>query len=210
MTGIGRVLTGTAYGHAWIARETILILIALALLAFRRSPSSRRVRLAAATLGTGLVVPLALISHAASVKGAASVATAALAVHILAASLWVGGVVALCLAIVEFARAGERSSARALALSFGELAIVSVALIAITGIAVLGIHVRSLDALVTTGYGKTLIVKTGLFLLAGAVGLTTTAGLRWKRAPGRLNAAWVSAPRSKPPFSSLFWYPQRC
>ena len=131
-----------------------------------------------------------LVSHAASLRGAASVATAVLALHILAGALWVGGIAALCLAVILLVRAGERAAARALALSFGELAIVSVAVLAITGIAILGIHVRSLDALVSTGYGQVLIVKTALFLLAGAIGVATTVGLRWHRAPGALRAAW--------------------
>ena len=68
-------------------------------------------------------------------------------------------------------------------------------MLAITGIAVLGIHVRSLDALIHTGYGQTLIVKTALFLLAGAVGLATTMGLRLRRAPTQLRAIWSWAPR---------------
>ena len=194
-TSIERVLTGTGYGHAWIVREAILVLLACGLLALRRSPASRGLQVATAVLGIGLVVPLALVSHAASMRGSTSVATAVLAVHILAAAMWVGGVAALCLATVKLVRAGERAAARALALSFGELAVISVALLTITGIAVLGIHVRSLDALVSTGYGKTLIVKTALFLLAGAVGLATTVGLRWRHAPGRLRAAWAWAPR---------------
>ena len=189
-SNIGRVLSHTAYGHAWIAREVILVLLTCGLLGLRRAPGSRRLRFAIAVLGAGLVVPLALVSHAASLRGAASVATAVLALHILAGALWVGGIAALCLAVILLVRAGERAAARALALSFGELAIVSVAVLAITGIAILGIHVRSLDALVSTGYGQVLIVKTALFLLAGAIGVATTVGLRWHRAPGALRAAW--------------------
>jgi hypothetical protein len=48
---------------------------------------------------------------------------------------------------------------------------------------------------VSTGYGQTLIVKTGLFLLAGAVGLGTTLALRSSRVPHRLGASWAWMPR---------------
>jgi copper transport protein len=82
-------------------------------------------------------------------------------------------------------RAGEGAAARSAALAFGELAVVSVALLAITGIGVLGIHVRTGHDLVATGYGRTLLVKTGLFVLAGAVGLSTALGLRTPGAPFR-------------------------
>ena len=194
-TSIGDVLAHTGYGKAWIAREVVLGVLACVLVALRRSPSVRGLRIAAATLGIGLVVPLALASHAASVKGRWSVATAVLGVHILAAALWVGGVVALGFASFVLLRAGERADARTLARSFGGLAALAVALIGISGIATLGIHVRSLHALLTTGYGTAVMTKTGLFLFAGAIGLATTAGLRARRAPTRLRSAWLRAPR---------------
>jgi copper transport protein len=192
---IGGVLVHTGYGNAWIARETILALSTFVLVALRRSPSNRALRVSACLLGVGLVVPLALVSHAAAVNGKLSVATGILGVHILAAGVWVGGVTALCLAVIELIRAGERTTARQVALGFGKLAAVSVALLAISGIAILGIHVRSLEALFTSGYGLALIAKTGLFVLAGALGLATTIGLRLGRAPALLRSNWMRAPR---------------
>jgi copper transport protein len=192
---VGRVLGRTTYGHAWIARQAILLVLACLLATSRPRPDARATRVVAATLAGGLVVPLALVSHAAAIKGEASVATAVLAVHLLAAALWVGGVVALCLATAVLVRRGERASARTLALAFGEPAVVTVALLAITGLAVLGIHVHSFDALAGTGYGQTVIAKSALFLLAGAIGLATTLGLRVGRAPRRLRAAWMWAPQ---------------
>jgi copper transport protein len=97
-------------------------------------------------------------------------------------------VAALCLTTVVLARSGQGAAARSAALAFGELAVVSVALLAITGIAVLGVHVRTLHDLVDTAYGRTLLVKSGLFVLAGLLGLATALRLRLTRAPAR---TWV-------------------
>ena len=193
--GLGRVLGDTGYGHAWLAREGILALLTGALVALLRSPRNRALRFAAAVLGLGIVAPLALVSHAASAKGSLSVATGVLAVHLLAAAMWVGGVGAVCLAVADLLRAGERASARTLARSFGGLAAVSVALIGITGIGILGVHVRSLQALVSSAYGAAIVAKTVLFVVAGALGLATTVGLRARRSPALLRSAWLRAPR---------------
>ncbi len=192
---IGTVLTGTIYGRAWTARELLLVLLGCVLLKLRHSPSSRGLRAAAAILPVGIVASLALVSHAAAIDGTASVATALLAAHLLAATAWIGGVVALCLAMVALGRAGERAAVRTLALGLREPALVGVALLAITGTALLGVHVRTLDVLVDTGYGRTLLVKTALFALAGVLGLATTLALRSPRAWTSARPAWSWTPR---------------
>ena len=194
LAALGRVLVQTNYGGYWIVRQVLLLDLVAVVVVLRRARGRHPLRWAVPALALALMFPLALVSHAAALDGAASPATLVIALHTLTAALWVGGVVALCLACGLLVRAGRRDSARVLALSFGGYAAVCVALTAITGVASLGLHVRSLDALVHTSYGHALLLKTGLFLLAGLAGLTVTVGLRWGRA-GRLSSAWATLPR---------------
>ncbi|MDX6519827.1 MAG: copper transport protein, partial [Gaiellales bacterium] len=113
----------------------------------------------------------------------------------LAAALWAGGVAALCVAMYVLLRAGRRASARALARAFGGFAAVIVGLLTLSGIAIMGAHVHSLDSLVSTAYGQTLMVKLGLFVMAGSIGLVTTLAVRSSWAPRPLRASWIRAPR---------------
>jgi copper transport protein len=189
----GAVIAQTTYGRAFVARQLALVAVALILLALRRRSDRRPLRVGAAALAIGLVASLAVTSHAAGIEGAASPATAALAIHLLAACIWAGGLIALAVVTIALARAGDGHRVGLVASGFGGPALVSVAALVISGIGVLGIHVRSLDALVHTGYGRTLIVKTGLFVLAGAIGLISVFTLRARSsAPGvPLVAAWA-------------------
>ncbi len=194
LSALGRILGDTSYGGYWAVRQGILLDLVVVVAALRRGHPRPALRWAAAVLAAALMLPLALVSHAAAIEGAGSAATFVMALHLLAAALWVGGVVALCLTCGLLLRAGLRESARLVALSFGSYAVVCVAVIAITGVASLGLHVRSLDALVHTSYGDAMLVKAALFLLAGLSGLTVTVGLRWQRG-GRLGSAWAAVPR---------------
>jgi copper transport protein len=60
---------------------------------------------------------------------------------------------------------------------FGGLAAASVAVLAVTGLYLTGQLVSSLDALLLTIYGKTLLLKTLLVLCAGLFGLLNSASL---------------------------------
>jgi copper transport protein len=55
-----------------------------------------------------------------------------------------------------------RSAQLLLLRSFSGLAVLSVAMLAITGLYSAGVGVASPNALITTLYGRTLLVKTGL------------------------------------------------
>jgi copper transport protein len=68
--------------------------------------------------------------------------------------------------------------ARVLRRPFSVLAGVSVALLAITGLYALGAQVASVDALLTTFYGETLLAKVGLVMVAGLLGLVNGSLLR--------------------------------
>ncbi len=84
--------------------------------------------------------------------------------HVAAASLWLGGLVALALAL------RTRDDRGSIVRRFSNLAVVSVLLLAATGVIRALSELRSVSQLWTTGYGEVLIVKTGLLAALVAIG----------------------------------------
>ena len=88
-------------------------------------------------------------------------------VHLAAAAVWTGGLVALLVALREPSDAGSRSTVVA---RFSSVATVAILAVALAG-AVLGWRiVGGWDALTGTTYGVLLLVKVGLFAVLAAVG----------------------------------------
>ena len=116
------------------------------------------------------------------------IAVPATALHLLAASLWVGGLLALA---VGWLPAILRTPGRRGELlwtgfyPFGSLAAVSVVLLIATGLFNTGQQVPSLDALLTTAYGQLLLGKVALLLVAGSIGLINHFLLRPAQPAGR-------------------------
>jgi copper transport protein len=126
-----------------------------------------------------LVVTQALNSHAAGAEGVSFVKVGVDALHLLAAALWSGGLLSLAVIVAPGLRRGPEAAAWAWSVlrRFGGLAAASVAVLAVTGLYNAGQQVASLDALLVTLYGKTLIVKVGLMLCVGLIGLLNSAML---------------------------------
>jgi copper transport protein len=82
--------------------------------------------------------------------------------HVAAASVWLGGLVALGLAL--------RSSGPAVLRRFSNIAVVSVAVLGVTGVVRALSELSAVSQLWTTGYGRALIVKTGLLAVLVALG----------------------------------------
>jgi copper transport protein len=178
-SAVGGVLARTSYGTSWIVRELLIAALLVLALALRRGrPAAPEI--AAMFLGSfALCGALALNSHSASAHGHLSIATLALAVHLLAAALWAGGVGALVVVLIRTRRnVRVEGSTRILVRSFASLAVPSVAILAITGVYSAGVDVASMHALVTTLYGRTLLAKTALFVLVGAIGLANSRLVR--------------------------------
>jgi copper transport protein len=190
-TSVGGVL-GTRWGALWNARELLLTALLAVTLWLRATaghapaagtprPGTTPWRIAAAgragpaaLLVGGLVVALAVVraltSHAAA--GAhPGPAVAVAAAHLLAAGTWIGAVAALGVALAA-ARGEARTLARACRRPFARAAAGSLAILAVTGLLAAGVQVASVDALLTTDYGRTLITKTGLVAVAAALGMT--------------------------------------
>jgi copper transport protein len=187
----GQLLTDSRWGRLWLERELILLALLGVLLLNRRGlvAGKRGSALPAATLAVALVVVHALGGHAAAAPDPALMVLVA-TLHLLAAGLWVGGLLALLVGL--WPQLGLHTSqsvalARASLRPFGSLAALSVGLLVATGLFYAGRQVASLDALVTTLYGQALMAKTALILGVGAVGSTNAmllhprlaAPLRW-------------------------------
>jgi copper transport protein len=85
-------------------------------------------------------------------------------IHVAAASVWLGGLLALGLALRS---GGDR---RELMRRFSNIAVVSVAVLAVTGVIRALAELNTVSQLWTTGYGRALIVKTALLLVLVAIG----------------------------------------
>jgi copper transport protein len=184
--GLVGLLADTRWGHLWGTREAVLAVLAGLAFALRtpgRAPGrmdSARWGLAAALVAILSTVE-ALGGHAASVGPARMAAVAAVAAHALAACVWLGGVA--CLALVV-ARPGVGRSAmlRVVGGRFTVLAVAGVGLVVATGIYSAGREVASAGALVHTSYGRLLLAKAAVLLVAGALGLASAARLHgWPR-----------------------------
>jgi copper transport protein len=121
-----------------------------------------------------LILAFALSGHAAAVS--ADRFTFAVSVdllHLLANCAWLGGLFYISLVFVPaLGQLAQRSRARALALglpAFGAVAIVSAILLAATGSLNATVRMTSFNQLVTTAYGRTLVIKILLFLLMAGI-----------------------------------------
>lgn len=186
-------LIETRWGGLWLAREVLLAGVLVVVLALRRAAAMRRAPtaglLVASCLVTGLAAVRSMGGHGAAVEApVAHVATDAL--HVVAAALWLGGVAAFAVALRPGAGmpiGQTRALARACRGPFALVAGISVALVAATGLYAAGAQVASVDALLTTAYGRTLMTKSALVLLAVGIGLGNALLL--------LRARWHNAAR---------------
>jgi copper transport protein len=173
---------GSRWGALWLAGIAALaatIAVARRLRALGTGLSAPAT-VAAALAPASLVAIDALGSHAASASHAAG-PVAVEAIHLLSASLWVGGIAALTTALVPvrgLRPVETRAFASAVRRPFAALAGGSAAVAALTGLYSAGVQVTSVDALLTTGYGKTLLAKTGVVAIVCVLGAANFRALR--------------------------------
>ena len=157
------VLTLTQFGV--VAQVRLVLAIALGIsLALDRWAAARWLALGAALC---LVASIAWTGHAASTPHELGyVHLAADALHLYAASAWIGGLVSLAL-LLRIGRQYHASAWAKLELDavkrFSSLGIASVAVLIVSGIVNAWILVGSLRGLVLTAYGWILMVKLALF-----------------------------------------------
>lgn len=160
------LLLSTSWGTAWKwAVVATLVLVA----AFVVARAGRRPGwLFATPVALALAAFPGLTGHAAGVEDAGGLALFFDALHVTAAGAWIGG-----LAVVLHASRGGadgHGTLEHLVPTFSTVAIVAVSLLVLTGTYAGWLHVAGLGALLTTSYGRTLLVKLALVAVVAGLG----------------------------------------
>ena len=149
------LMTQTRFGHVWIARGMFAVVVG-AVLAVDRA---RWLGGAAALLMLGY---LAFVGHAGARPGAmAWLQIIADMVHLLAAGFWLGGLLALGLALAQ----SGSTFATEMVGRFSTFGIVAVGALLLTGGINTWLLTDSITNLPATDYGRLLLIKIGLFIL---------------------------------------------
>jgi copper transport protein len=205
---VSDLLTGTRWGHLWLAREAALIVLVAIILGIRSrldAPPTRRATVlpvSAAALVLAIAGVEGLGSHSVALESARAAAVVAYALHVLTALLWLGAVPALVLVLLpRVAGLPARELVRACRGPFSALIVISVTVLVVTGLYGAGRQVLEPGQLLSTSYGRTLLLKIALLAAVGALGLANSALLHGRRLtrPGRL----VRAPGGAAPSRRL-------
>lgn len=145
-------LLSTRYGLVGAAR---LALLAVAAVAWRPARVGHARRLSA-LLALALAATPGLAGHAGALRPMA-LHVAVDAAHVAAAAVWLGGLVLLL-------RALDPAPPAALVRRFSRVALACVAVLVVTGITRSVMEVGAPSALLSTGYGTTLLVKLAVFV----------------------------------------------
>ncbi|AYV31252.1 Copper transport protein YcnJ precursor [Streptomyces sp. ADI95-16] len=199
---LGRTVTGRP-GGALVVRLVLLAAAAVSLRWLARRTTDRtglgaRVRPAGALFASALAVTWAAAEHAsAGIQVALAMPVAVL--HLLAMGVWLGGLITLLLLLRRRGSDGQEIPASAIG-RFSALAFGAVAVLVATGVYQSWRQVGSWEALSTTSYGKTLLVKIAavvLVLWAASFSRRWTARLGHEATPATATATVtpaVSAP----------------
>jgi copper transport protein len=178
-----------ATGRSLLAQAAAVAVCGVAAFYAARRPAGPRL----AVLGTaaaGALFVHAQAGHAAAQSPVRVLNLADQWLHMLAAGVWVGGLVWLLLGLRGL-HGAERVS---VVCRFSQLAFAAVALIAVTGTLRAVPEVGSLGALVSTSFGITLLIKTSLFV--------ALMGVAWRnryRLVPRIARSAPTAPGGLPP-----------
>lgn len=167
-----QALFETRVGNVWAARVGLGVLVAAAATWAAARPGGSTLWWAAVGIGGVLLVTLTQLSHAAA--EARLLPFLADMLHVAAASLWMGGLLGLALALLGPMRAGpaqERKELRRRTVRrFSRVATVAVIALISTGTYAILLHVPNISALFTTPYGNALLAKLILLVFLLAVG----------------------------------------
>jgi copper transport protein len=160
-------LFGAAAGRSLLAQAAAVAVCGVAALFAARRPEGPRLAVLGVAAAGALFVH-AQAGHAETQSAVRLLNVADQWLHMLAAGVWVGGLVWLLLGL-----RGLDGVARAAAVRrFSQLAFAAVAVIAVTGVLRAVPEVGSFAALVSTSFGVVLLIKTGLFM--------ALMGLAWR------------------------------
>jgi copper transport protein len=194
---------GTRVGRVWIGR--VATLIAIGVMADDVAASGRRKwlsSLAVIWLSGQLLLLTTLTSHSAAVLDPPVIPFAADFIHLIATSIWVGGLVQLAF-VVPIVAKPLADEDRAwfwleIVVHFSTVAAMSLGVIIITGVYMSLLNVGSWPALISTVYGEALLFKlalAGAAMLIGAYNLIVVKP--------KLDAA-IDAPETAPALHRRF------
>ncbi len=163
------------FGKVWGLRAIDWLALGIVLACWKRE-QARPPRWVLGLLGLGaayLAITPALAGHA-SIEGPTAVFFPTDVVHVLGASVWVGGIACLLLALPVATRELQRPDRSRLLLGvlarFSPLALASVIAISASGVVQAYIDVRSIDALLNSTYGTLILIKVALMLVLIGLG----------------------------------------
>lgn len=190
---IGGVLGKTQFGRLWQLRLGLIALLGAFMLFRERERDGKdwiAFRVEGLILAGGLTASLAWAGHAAATQGSAIILhLVADAIHLLAASVWLGGLLPLAILLAwawRFLDPPWADVAQDATRRFSNLALLAVSILVLTGIVNTWMIVADIPHLVGTSYGRILLLK--LALLLPLMGIAAVNLLRLK--PG-LAAALV-------------------
>ncbi|UHP09514.1 copper resistance protein CopC [Listeria marthii] len=156
----------TKTGYMWISEFVVWFVLAIfTIIMFRKNKQSSWFALLTETALIGyLIFAKAQNGHAAASADKIVSITADM-LHMIAASVWVGGILVLLFVLPRTGKAREIWS------RFAIVAIIAVASILVSGLLMAVMNIGQMANLFTTNYGKMLLFKIGLFLLMALLGL---------------------------------------
>jgi copper transport protein len=160
------------FGTVWLLRAFDWAALGALLLLYVKAPSTRRLLALPATIGCAYLASTPAFAGHASVESPIAVMFPSDFIHVLAASVWVGGVAFLALALPVATRQLEPSERTQVLLAvlarFSPIALGAVVAIAVTGLVQAYVDVRRVADLFDTTYG--LLVLAKMVLLAVLIG----------------------------------------
>ncbi len=158
---LGVFLTQIAFGQLWVL---IVVLIAVSSVICFGSRSYPGIA-AAAVLGVGAMVPLALMGHSAEASGHTQ-AVNSIGLHLLGVTLWLGGLFVIALLGTKLARSPQLPS---VVERYSSFALFAFALVAFSGVVNSALRVHDFDDLMTP-YGLVVLAKALATIVLGLVG----------------------------------------
>jgi copper transport protein len=192
-------LFGAAAGRSLLTEAAAVAVCGVAVFFVARRPAGRRLAVLGAAAAGALFVH-AQAGHAETQSSIRLLNVTDLWLHMLAAGVWVGGLVWLLLGLRNLDRTTRVTAVR----RFSQLAFAAVAVIAVTGVLRAVPEVGSFGALVSTSFGVTLLIKSALFVVLMGIAwrnryrlVPKIAGLA-PAGPGVLSPVMGGAPTDPP------------
>jgi len=188
LIAIEQTLLQTQWGTVWIARQIFYLFTGIGVLYILRQKlseesdqTSTRYQIAwllVFVFSLALIVAQALSSHAAGLAEDNTLAVLSHALHLVGATLWIGGMLALGAGLLPLVRGNREDIGYIVQVGwrpFSKVAGFSVGLLIATGLYNSGRQVASIDALLTTLYGQALMIKLGILSVIGYFGFVNTS-----------------------------------